>query len=90
MIGLYFAFVARGNIVKRLIAFLTVAILVFGTNVGISFAASKYITSSRATVFNFDKTTKISDNASSSSEVANELHLIETTPSGRTHIWKMH
>ena len=88
MIGLYFAFVARGNIVKRLIAFLTVAILVFGTNVGISFAASKYITSSRATVFNFDKTTKISDNASSSSEVANELHLIETTPSGRTHIWK--
>ena len=88
MIGLYFAFVARCNIVKRLIAFLTVAILVFGTNVGISFAASKYITSSRATVFNFDKTTKISDNASSSSEVANELHLIETTPSGRTNIWK--
>ena len=88
MIGLYFAFVARGNIVKRLISFLTVAILVFGTNVGISFAASKYITSSRATVFNFDKTTKISDNASSSSEVANELHLIETTPSGRTNIWK--
>ena len=88
MIGLYFAFVARGTLVKRFIAFLTVAILVFGTNVGISFAASKYITSSRATVFNFDKTTKISDNASSSSEVAKELHLIETTPSGRTHIWK--
>ena len=88
MIGLYFAFVARGKLAKRFIAFLTVAILVFGTNVGISFAASKYITSSRATVFNFDKTTKISDNASSSSEVANELHLIETTPSGRTHIWK--
>ena len=88
MIGLYFAFVARGNIVKRLIAFLTVAILVFGTNVGISFAASKYITASKATIFNFDKTTKISDNVSSSSEVANELHLIETTPSGRTHIWK--
>ena len=88
MIGLYFAFVARGKLAKRFIAFLTVSILVFGTNVGISFAASKYITSSRATVFNFDKTTKISDNASSSSEVANELHLIETTPSGRTHIWK--
>ena len=88
MIGLYFAFVARGTLVKRFIAFLTIAILVFGTNVGISFAASKYITSSRATVFNFDKTTKISDNASSSSEVANELHLIETTPSGRTNIWK--
>ena len=88
MIGLYFAFVARGKLAKRFIAFLTVAILVFGTNVGISFAASKYITSSRATVFNFDKTTKISDNASSSSEVANELHLIETTPSGRTNIWK--
>ena len=88
MIGLYFAFVARGNIVKRLISFLTVAILVFGTNVGISFAASKYITASKATIFNFDKTTKISDNVSSSSEVASELHLIETTPSGRTQIWK--
>ncbi len=54
-----------------------------GTNVGISIAAAKYITSSRATVFNFDKTTKYRM-SSSSSKVANELHLVETTPSGRT------
>ena len=37
MIGLYFALLARGKISKRVLTFLSVAILVFGTNVATSY-----------------------------------------------------
>ena len=88
MIGLYFAFVARGKISKRILTFLSVAILVFGTNVAISYVGSKYISRQKVTVYDLEKSKNYSVDDGNEKEKAAELHLIETTPSGRTHIWQ--
>ena len=88
MIGLYFAFVARGAFSKRVVTFLSVAILVFGTNVAISYVASKYIARQNITVYDLETSKNYSVEEGNDKDKAAELHLIETTPSGRTNIWK--
>ena len=88
MIGLYFAFVARGAFSKRVVTFLSVAILVFGTNIAISYVASKYIARQNITVYDLETSKNYSVEEGNDKDKAAELHLIETTPSGRTNIWK--
>ena len=88
MTGLYFAFIARGAFSKRVVTFLSVAILVFGTNVAISYVASKYIARQNITVYDLETSKNYSVAEGNDKDKAAELHLIETTPSGRTNIWK--
>ena len=90
MIGLYFAFVTRGAFSKRVVTFLSVAILVFGTNVAISYVTSKYIARQNITVYDLatSKNYSVAEGNDKDKDKATELHLIETTPSGRTHIWQ--
>ena len=88
MIGLYSFFVTRGSIVKRFLTFIVTGLLITATNIGLSYATSIYISSETATVFDLNKGQSYAETDSSVAKKNGELHLIETTPSGRTYIWK--
>ena len=88
MIGLYSFFVTRGSIVKRFLTFIVTGLLITATNIGLSYATSIYISSETATVFDLNKGQSYAETDSSVTKKNGELHLIETTPSGRTYIWK--
>ena len=88
MIGLYSFFATRGSIVKRFLTFIVVGLLVSATNIGLSYVTSIYISSETATVFDLNKGQSYAETDSSVTKKTGELHLIETTPSGRTYIWK--
>ena len=88
MIGLYSFFATRGSIVKRFLTFIVTGLLITATNIGLSYATSIYISSETATVFDLNKGQSYAETDSSVTKKNGELHLIETTPSGRTYIWK--
>ncbi|WP_173257987.1 LicD family protein [Streptococcus sp. 5905] len=88
MIGLYSFFATRGSIVKRFLTFIVAGLLITATNIGLSYATSIYIASETATVFDLNKGQSYAETDSSVTKKNGELHLIETTPSGRTYIWK--
>ena len=88
MIGLYSFFATRGSIVKRFLTFIVAGLLITATNIGLSYATSIYIASETATVFDLNKGQSYAETDSSITKKNGELHLIETTPSGRTYIWK--
>ena len=88
MIGLYSFFATRGSIVKRFLTFIVAGLLITATNIGLSYATSIYISSETATVFDLNKGQSYAETDSSVTKKNGELHLIETTPSGRTYIWK--
>jgi len=88
MIGLYSFFATRGSLIKRFLTFIVAGSLVTATNIGLSYATSIYISSETATVFDLNKGQSYAETDSSVTKKNGELHLIETTPSGRTYIWK--
>ena len=88
MIGLYSFFISRGKLAKRFLIFIVSALLVSATNIGLSYVTSIYISSGRATVLDLNKGQSYAETDSSVIKKTGELHLIETTPSGRTYIWK--
>lgn len=88
MLGLYSLFIMRGSIGKKLLSFTIIAVLIASFNIGLSYATSFYISSSNATVFDLNKGKAYSESESITAKKTGELHLIETTPSGRNYIWK--
>ena len=88
MIGLYSFFINRGKLAKRFLTFIVVALLVSVANIGLSYVTSIYISSGKATVLDLNKGQSYAETDSSVIKKTGELHLIETTPSGRTYIWK--
>ena len=88
MLGLYCLFVTRGNLVKKIATFAVVATLVTSANIGLSYLSSIYISSGRTTIIDLDKGESYSETDLDIEKKNTELHLIETTPSGRTYIWK--
>ena len=88
MIGFYSFFINRGKLAKRFLIFIVSALLVSATNIGLSYVTSIYISSGRATVLDLNKGQSYAETDSSVIKKTGELHLIETTPSGRTYIWK--
>ena len=88
MIGLYSFFATRGSIVKRFLTFIVAGLLITATNIGLSYVTSIYISSATATVLDLNKGQSYAETDSSVTKKNGELHLIETTPSGRTYIWK--
>ena len=88
MIGLYSFFINRGKLVKRFLIFIVSALLVSAANIGLSYVTSIYISSGKATVLDLNKGQSYAETDSSVIKKTGELHLIETTPSGRTYIWK--
>ena len=88
MIGLYSFLATRGSLIKRFLTFIVAGSLVTATNIGLSYATSIYISSETATVFDLNKGQSYAETDSSVTKKNGELHLIETTPSGRTYIWK--
>ena len=88
MIGLYSFFINRGKLAKRFLIFIVSALLVSTANIGLSYVTSIYITSGKATVLDLNKGQSYAETDSSVIKKTGELHLIETTPSGRTYIWK--
>ena len=88
MIGLYSFFATRGSILKRFLTFIVAGLLITAANIGLSYATSIYISSETATVFDLNKGQSYAETDSSVTKKNGELHLIETTPSGRTYIWK--
>ena len=88
MIGLYSFFATRGSIVKRFLTFIVAGLLITATNIGLSYVTSIYISSETATVLDLNKGQSYAETDSSVTKKNGELHLIETTPSGRTYIWK--
>ncbi|KXT60657.1 Lipopolysaccharide cholinephosphotransferase LicD1 [Streptococcus oralis] len=88
MIGLYSFFATRGSILKRFLTFIVAGLLITAANIGLSYATSIYISSETATVFDLNKGQSYAETDSSITKKNGELHLIETTPSGRTYIWK--
>ena len=88
MIGLYSFFATRGSIVKRFLTFIVAGLLITATNIGVSYVTSIYISSETATVLDLNKGQSYAETDSSVTKKNGELHLIETTPSGRTYIWK--
>ena len=88
MIGLYSFFATRGSIVKRFLTFIVAGLLITATNIGLSYITSIYISSETATVLDLNKGQSYAETDSSVTKKNGELHLIETTPSGRTYIWK--
>lgn len=88
MIGFYSFFINRGKLAKRFLIFIVSALLVSATNIGLSYVTSIYISSGKATVLDLNKGQSYSETDSSVIKKTGELHLIETTPSGRTYIWK--
>ena len=88
MIGFYSFFINRGKLAKRFLIFIVSALLVSAANIGLSYVTSVYITSGKATVLDLNKGQSYAETDSSVIKKTGELHLIETTPSGRTYIWK--
>ena len=88
MIGFYSFFINRGKLAKRFLTFIVTALLVSVANIGLSYVTSIYISSGKATVLDLNKGQSYSETDSSVIKKTGELHLIETTPSGRTYIWK--
>ena len=88
MIGFYSFFINRGKLAKRFLIFIVSALLVSTTNIGLSYVTSIYISSGKATVLDLNKGQSYAETDSSVIKKTGELHLIETTPSGRTYIWK--
>ena len=88
MIGFYSFFINRGKLTKRFLIFIVSTLLVSATNIGLSYVTSIYISSGKATVLDLNKGQSYAETDSSVIKKTGELHLIETTPSGRTYIWK--
>ena len=88
MLVFYCVFVARGKFAKKWLTFLVASILLIGSNIGISYLTSVYISAAKATVIDLNKGESYSETDSDVAKKNGELHLIETTPSGRTYIWK--
>ena len=88
MIGFYSFFINRGKLAKRFLIFIVSALLVSAANIGLSYVTSIYISSGKATVLDLNKGQSYAETDSSVIKKTGELHLIETTPSGRTYIWK--
>ena len=88
MLGFYSFFINRGKLAKRFLIFIVSALLVSAANIGLSYATSIYISSGKATVLDLNKGQSYAETDSSVIKKTGELHLIETTPSGRTYIWK--
>ena len=88
LLGLYCLFVSRGNLVKKIVTFAVAATLVTGADIGLSYLTSIYISSGRTTIIDLNKGESYSEIGSDIEKKNTELHLIETTPSGRTYIWK--
>ena len=88
LLGLYCLFVSRGNLVKKIVTFAVAATLVTGADIGLSYLTSIYISSGRTTIIDLNKGESYSEIGSNIEKKNTELHLIETTPSGRTYIWK--
>lgn len=88
MLCLYSLFIMRRSIGKKLLSFTIIAILVTSFNIGFSYATSFYISSANTTVFDLNKGKAYSESESITAKKTGELHLIETTPSGRNYIWK--
>ena len=88
MIGFYCFFIIRGKLAKRFLTFIVTALLVSTANIGLSYVTSIYISSGKATVLDLNKGQSYAETDSSVIKKTGELHLIETTPSGRTYIWK--
>ena len=88
MLGFYSFFINRGKLAKRFLIFIVSALLVFAANIGLSYVTSIYIFSGKATVLDLNKGQSYAETDSSVIKKTGELHLIETTPSGRTYIWK--
>lgn len=88
MIGFYSFFINRGKLAKRFLTFIVTALLVSTANIGLSYVTSIYISSGKATVLDLNKGQSYAETDSSVIKKTGELHLIETTPSGRTYIWK--
>lgn len=88
MIGFYSLFINRGKLAKRFLIFIISALLVSAANIGLSYVTSIYISSGKATVLDLNKGQSYAETDSSVIKKTGELHLIETTPSGRTYIWK--
>ena len=88
MLGFYSFFINRGKLAKRFLIFIVSALLVSATNIGLSYVTSIYISSGKATVLDLNKGQSYAETDSSVIKKTGELHLIETTPSGRTYIWK--
>ena len=88
MIGFYSFFISRGKLAKRFLIFIVSALLVSAANIGLSYVTSIYISSGKATVLDLNKGQSYAETDSSVIKKTGELHLIETTPSGRTYIWK--
>lgn len=88
MLGFYSFFINRGKSAKRFLIFIVSALLVFAANIGLSYVTSIYISSGKATVLDLNKGQSYAETDSSVIKKTGELHLIETTPSGRTYIWK--
>ena len=88
MIGFYSCFIKGGKLAKRFLIFIVSALLVSAANIGLSYVTSIYISSGKATVLDLNKGQSYAETDSSVIKKTGELHLIETTPSGRTYIWK--
>lgn len=88
MLGIYCLFISRGKLLKKWLTFLVASILLTGSNIGISYVTSIYISAAKATVIDLNKGKSYSETDSDIAKKNGELHLIETTPSGRTYIWK--
>ncbi len=88
MIGFYSFFINRGKLAKRFLIFIVSALLVSAANIGLSYVTSIYISSGKATVLDLNKGQSYAETDSLVIKKTGELHLIETTPSGRTYIWK--
>ena len=88
MLVFYCIFVTRGRFAKKWLTFLVASILLTGSNIGISYLTSVYISAAKATVIDLNKGESYSETDSDVAKKNGELHLIETTPSGRTYIWK--
>ena len=88
MIGFYSFFINGGKLAKRFLIFIISALLVSAANIGLSYVTSIYISSGKATVLDLNKGQSYAETDSSVIKKTGEFHLIETTPSGRTYIWK--
>ena len=88
MLGFYSLFIARGNLLKKCLTFLVAGTLIVASNIGISYVTSVYILAAKATVIDLNKGESYSETDSDVAKKNGELHLIETTPSGRTYIWE--
>ena len=84
----FYCLLFLGKITQKWLTFLVASILLTGSNIGISYVTSIYISAAKATVIDLNKGKSYSETDPDRSQEKGELHLIETTPSGRTYIWK--